>query len=700
MFSVLFCCLANIRVQRVFRLIKKLRASAILLYVIFLLFGCEVSFAQTTLDSSQLKAADYKNIITNFFNVQASVRYIYTATIHPAGTMIAWCADKDGGQKISVAVIAQPGKARSITAATTVNEECNESEPQFSPDGKEIAFLSDAKTKGQLQVFVAVTTGTLLTQQSLSHLDGYVSHLQWSPDGKYLSVLYVHKSTREPSPMAAEDRATGIIDSMENKNVQRVAVINRQTGEMKEVTPEGLYIFEYDWSPDSHQLLYNAALPPGDNNWYISKLYKQTIDKKDTVLLYKPALQLTVPRWSRDGKKIAFIEGLMSDQGGSGGEIYVMNADGKKQPKSLTPNRTSTPSWLHWQQNGNILFTEFTGGSVAICSLNTTTGNATREWQSDEYIRTRNEEMSLSITENKTALSFAVIRSGWNQLPEVWAGNTKKLTQITHLNDVVQKPRLRYDNITWMNEGKPLQGWLLYPQGYDSTKQYPMLVCVHGGPAWISTPAWSAPDFNTTVYPQFGYFVFFPNARGSYGQGEAFTQKNRADWGFGDLRDIVSGVNAVAGKLPVDTARVGLLGWSYGGSMAMMSVTQTKRFAAAVSGAGAGDWLSYYGQNSIDKWMNSYFNVSPYDDPEPYRKVSAMTYIRNVTTPVLLLVGERDGECPPPQSFQYWHALKERNVPTQLVVYADEGHSFYKWDDMIDVCARTLAWFEKWMPGK
>jgi dipeptidyl aminopeptidase/acylaminoacyl peptidase len=659
-----------------------------------------ISSAQTNQHTSPIPTDTIKEGITRFFKLQASVRYIYTAAIHPAGTAVAWCADKDVGQRISLAFVAQPHNIVDISAATG-NEECNESEPQFSPDGKEIAFLSDAKTKGQLQVFLAnAATGALLTQQPISYFNGYVSHLQWSPDGKYLSVLYVHKSTREPSPMAAEDRATGIIDSMENKNVQRIAVINRATGAVKEVTPEGLYIFEYDWSPDSKQFIYNAALPPGDDNWYISNLYKQNVDSKDTVLLYQPTFQITVPRWSADGKKVAFIEGLMSDQGGSGGEIYVMDADGNGKPKNLTPGRTSTPSWLCWQKNGNILFTEFMGGSVAICSLNTWNGAITRLWQGDEYIRTGNEEMSLAVVENKSALSFAVIRSGWNQLPEVWAGNVKKLMRVTHLNDSVIKPMLRYDNVMWTNEGKNLQGWLLYPKNYDSTKKYPMLVCVHGGPAWVSTPAWSAPDFNTTVYPQFGYFVFFPNARGSYGQGETFTQSNRRDWGFGDLRDIVTGIDAVAGKLPVDTARVGILGWSYGGSMAMMSVTQTHRFAAAVSGAGAGDWLSYYGQNSIDKWMNSYMNVSPYNDPEPYRKVSAMTYIKSVKTPVLLLVGERDGECPPPQSFQYWHALKELNVPTQLVVYADEGHSFYKWEDMIDVSVRTLEWFERWMPVK
>ena len=129
----------------------------------------------------------------------------------------------------------------------------------------------------------------------------------------------------------------------------------------------------------------------------------------------------------------------------------------------------------------------------------------------------------------------------------------------------------------------------------------------------------------------------------------------------------------------------------------MFAITQTNKFRAAVAGAGAADWLSYYGQNSIDKWMWSYFGASPYDDPTAYAKVSAMTHIKNAKTPTLVLVGELDGEAPSPQSLQFWHALKELHVPTQLMIYPGEGHSFYKFEDMIDVSVRTFEWFNKYM---
>ena len=190
-----------------------------------------------------------------------------------------------------------------------------------------------------------------------------------------------------------------------------------------------------------------------------------------------------------------------------------------------------------------------------------------------------------------------------------------------------------------------------------------------------------------------------PNPRGSFGQGEAFTQANRKDFGYGDLRDILAGVDTVLAKYPVDPSRVGITGWSYGGFMTMFAVTQTHRFRAAVAAAGISDWLSYYGENSIDQWMIPYFGASVYDDPQVYAKSSALTFVKNVTTPTLLVVGDRDGECPAPQSFEFWHALRDLHVPTRLVVYPNEGHGFSDPAHRIDVQQRAIDWFARYMPS-
>ena len=133
--------------------------------------------------------------------------------------------------------------------------------------------------------------------------------------------------------------------------------------------------------------------------------------------------------------------------------------------------------------------------------------------------------------------------------------------------------------------------------------------------------------------------------------------------------------------------------------MTMFAITQTHRFRAAVAGAGLSDWLSYYGENSIDQWMTPFFGASVYDDPAVYAKSSAMTFIKQVTTPTLVIVGDRDGECPAPQSFEFWHALRDLGVKTELVVYPNEGHGFVDPEHIRDREARMVAWFEENMPA-
>ncbi len=608
---------------------------------------------------------------------QAQVKSIGQVAIRPDGTQVAWTMDGsvylDGGR---------------ITSGR-----CYESEPTWSHDGREMAFLSDCMTPGQAQVVVWKDGGA----QQITHIQGFISHLRWSPDDRQIAFLFVDHASRAPTPMAAENRAVGVIDDLANRDVQRINLVDASGGKTRAVTPRGLYVFEYDWSPDGQRFAYTAAPPPGDDNWYIARLYTQQCGGAQADAIYQPRWQIALPRWSPDGKTIGFIEGLMSDEGGTGGEIYSVAANGGK-PRDLTPGRRSTPAWFTWLSDREMLFTEFVGGSTAIARLDVDSGATTRLWTGEETIRGGTEETSLSVAEGTRGPTVALVRSSWSMLPEVWTGRIGEWKQVTHLNSQVELALPKFENVHWKNGGFDVQGWLLFPEKYDPAKRYPMLVAVHGGPAWITRPEWRSADFDTTLFTNFGYFVFFPNARGSYGQGEKFTQANRRDWGFGDLSDMLAGVDTVSARYPVDPARVGILGWSYGGSTAMMAITQTHRFRAAVAGAGAGNWQSYYGQNSIDKWMIPYFGASVYDDPEAYAHCSALTYIKNARTPTLVLVGEHDGEAPPAQSIEFWHALKELGVPTRLVIYAGEGHSFAKLSDQIDVTKRTLEWFGRYMP--
>src|SRR5262249_6132719 len=197
-------------------------------------------------------------------------------------------------------------------------------------------------------------------------------------------------------------------------------------------------------------------------------------------------------------------------------------------------------------------------------------------------------------------------------------------------------------SVEWANENLSLQGWLLEPANPAPGRKYPMITVIHGGPSNSAKSSWPSGSALPGVLSAMRYYVFLPNPRGSYGQGEAFTQANVKDFGGGDLRDILKGVDKVLEQFPVDGDRLGVTGWSYGGYMTMWTVTQTNRFKAAMAGAGIANFQSYYGQNKIDQWMIPFFGKSVYDDPDVYAKSSPINYIKKAKTPTLILVGDSD----------------------------------------------------------
>jgi dipeptidyl aminopeptidase/acylaminoacyl peptidase len=294
-------------------------------------------------------------------------------------------------------------------------------------------------------------------------------------------------------------------------------------------------------------------------------------------------------------------------------------------------------------------------------------------------------------------------RQSFSMAPEVWAGPIGQWKQVSATNASVKPAWGEAKNVHWTStagksgaKGQPLriQGWLLFPANYNVGQKYPLVVSVHGGPASACMSNFGVANGSLSAM---GYFVLCPNPRGSFGQGEAFAQGNVKDFGYGDFEDIMSGIDSLAKEYPIDLNRLAIHGHSYGGYMTMWAETQTRRFKAAVAGAGLSNWLSYYGENDIDEWMIPYFGASVYQDPEVYARSSPINYVTNVKTPTLILVGDRDGEVPAPQSFEWWHALKTLGVPTKLVVYANEGHAISRPEDRHDYDLRTLEWFDQYI---
>lgn len=617
--------------------------------------------------------------------------------LSPDGKQIAWTVSAPGAVRRGDAGqlhLSDVSKPQDKDTSVTAGDGCTASAPRWSPDGRSLAFVATC-ADSKPQIWLRDNASGSVKQ--LTHIAGAVTSPAWAPDGKSIAFLYVENATRAAGALAAMKPPAGVIGE-DGVEVQWVAAADAQTGTLSILTPKNLHAYEFDWAPDSKNLAFVAANPPGENTWWIAQMYTVPVGQPDaaksilntrTVAGPLHGLQIAVPRYSTDGRNIAFIGGLMSDQGATGGDIYLMGADGSGL-QNLTPDRKSTPAYLQWVDPDHLIFSEYASGKSHIGLLGTNKQELFSGWTAPQSISNGRAALSFSLVPSAREIAF--VSSGPEHAPEIYAGDLRGIRAVTHLNDGAKVPVAKTVSLEWENEGFHVQGWLTLPAGYDPTKKYPMIVSVHGGPSSVIGPSWSAGG--TGMYTQLGYFVFQPNPRGSYGQGEAFTAANRKDFGYGDLRDVLKGIDAVEAKYPVDDHRLGLTGWSYGGFMTMFGVTQTNRFHAAVAGAGISDWLSYYGENSIDQWMVPFFGASVYDDPAVYAKSSAITYIKQVKTPTLVIVGDRDGECPAPQSYEFWHALRAEGVKSQLVIYPNEGHGFVNPAHIRDRNIRTAQWFE------
>jgi dipeptidyl aminopeptidase/acylaminoacyl peptidase len=601
--------------------------------------------------------------------------------LSPDGTQVAYIVD---GQ---LAIIpASGGPSQTIT----VERNLPLRDVAWSSDSKRLAFIADLPGNvPAAQVWTAALDGGAPVKRV--ELKGYVESPRFSPDASKLALLFIDGMPRVAGPLQPMTPLAGVIDQKIYE--QRIASIDLATNRLTQITPADVYVYEYDWTPDGRGWAASAAHGSGDANWWVARLYLVNAQTGEMREIYKPQLQLADPHVSPDGKNVAFIEGLMSDAGLTGGEVLVIPVAGGAA-RDLTPNSKTSPSALAWASSDLIVFAQNVDGNSSFASARSGGSKGPIFWTGEELVATTSNAWVPGGSFSRDGSVTAIVRQSASAPPEVWAGPIGKWKQLTNLNAGVKPAWGEMRNVHWMNGTTRVQGWLMLPQDFASGKSYPLVVNVHGGPSWACTSHWD----ETGMGPEsaMGYFALCPNPRGSYGQGEAFTQGNVKDFGGGDFRDILAGVDSISKQFPIDTKRIGIRGHSYGGYMTMWAETQTRRFAAAVAGAGLSDWLSYYGLNDIDEWMIPFFGASVYDDPAVYAKSDPMHFVKAVKTPTLILVGDRDGEVPMEQSVEWWHALTSLHVPTKLVVYPDEGHMFIRPADARDYSLRTLEWFEEW----
>ena len=268
------------------------------------------------------------------------------------------------------------GEPRKLTVESAAGD-CDEKEICWSPDGTELAFMSDREKPGQFQLYSQRVDGGPARQ--LTHLNGVLTRPQWAPDGRALSVLFIENVLGIVGAGAAAKPLDGEVSF--DTYVERVVLVDPAGAGTRAITPAGQFAYEYDWSPDSREIAYTAAPAPGDNNWYHARLYAVGAATGRVREIYRPTIQIAVPRWSPDGQTIAFIGGLMSDKGSTGGDIWTVPAS-FGEARILSAGRKSSPTWFKWLPRiRRMLVCEFVDGGTAVATMDPATGIFTERWR-------------------------------------------------------------------------------------------------------------------------------------------------------------------------------------------------------------------------------------------------------------------------------------------------------------------------------
>ncbi len=627
-------------------------------------------------------------------------------SISPDGSRIAAVesvTQPDSEKEARGPVVVRNVKDGQVRARIDPCSSCYYSSLAWSPDGSELAFLATDPDAASARIELAPVakdgnaSAGAAQAKTLTTFKGIAGGLSWAPDGKVLALLATPEAKKLAGAVEAGVPQVGEIG--EDNQEQRIATISRDGGDMRLVSPADHYIYEYDWMPDGRGFVVTTATGNGDDNWWIAELASLDAATGQLRSVANPPYQISMPRVSPDGKHVWFIGGLMSDFGTVGGDVYEVGLEGGV-PVDRTPGFRGSFGSLMWR-GGRLFAGALVVDHASIMEFDSA-GTAASRWSAPVYASTGDDgagDVDPIVTMSANGKVAATVVEDFAHPPAILAGPVNALRPLATDNESAAVP-LSVKSVNWVNEGFNVQGWLVGPAHTVTGKRYPLLVHIHGGPAWAMPPTFGRDDdiqASPREWVERGYYVFLPNPRGSYGQGAAFTRANVRDFGGGDFRDILSGVDAVLESAPIDPSRMAIYGHSYGGFMTMWAVTHTQRFKTAIAGAGLANWISYYGENGIDGWMLPYFGKSAYDDPAIYRAASPIESIKQAKTPTLIYVGELDVECPAPQSFEFWHALQALGVPTQLVVYPGAGHRIRKPDQVRDVRKREAEWFAKYL---
>jgi len=636
----------------------------------------------------------------------AQVVYTVTAWEHPAADPAKGDTAKGDKHEIRSHLWLVPTDGSRPGRQITFSER-GESQPAWSPDGSTIAFLSARGTASgddapRAQIHLLRIDGG--EAQKLTDVKEGVSGFSWSPDGKRIALLSV-----DSLPKTTEAARKRRDDSQVFEGDQRLShvwVIDVATKKATELAHSTKFTVRGapEWSPDSRRFAYLTTPTTLIRDERRSAFIVDAATSVSDAIDAGADIQST-PEWSPDGKTLAFttlkqthapLADSIPDREISNAHLVLYDV-ATKRARDVSAGFDNSPGNLTWTPDGHSLF--FTAGEHVYAS-------AFRfDVASGTYAQLTQKQIIRGLSFDKSGAHAAMIIDSPTSASDVFAADASFASprKLTNTNPQLTGMALgETEVVTWKSfDGQDVEGVLLKPVGYREGQRYPLLVDIHGGPTGAHSAGfkanWGSPG---QYWAGQGWAVLYPNPRGSTGYGEKFMRGNIKDWGVGDYKDIMAGAEAMVKRGVADNDKLAVSGWSYGGYMTSWVVSQTSRFKAAMEGAGLTDLVSMYGTTDIPGYIGSFFQGNPTKETmEMYRQRSAITFVDQVTTPLLILHGGNDQRVPIGQPMEYFRALKDRGKTVELVFYPREGHGLGEYYHQIDKVRREFEWINRYTLG-
>ena len=643
-----------------------------------------------------------------------NLKSVAAVAISPNGAMVAYTVnetDWKGDQFISnLWIVRTDGSdARQLTRGNkTIGQ------VRWAPDGKWISFTSNRQ--GDTNQVFAIRPDGGEAQQLTRSTSGGVNNYNWSPDGR--TIAY---TATDPGSRMRERRGTlGDWEVVRRDyNHQHLFTIDvaaalKDSAQATQITRGTEYTVNgFNWSPDGKRIAFAAQLNPDLIQGVTSDVYVVDVCHPERSAVIPSASEGsarcqikkivsqpgpdTGPVWSPDGKQIAVSSTMAREPYFIiNSRIAIVSADGGT-PRSVTDTFDEDIGPTAWTKDG-IWFLSQQKTNRHIYRVDPATHKVTQFTPAGAL-------QIGAVSLNADGSQLAVTTSSPNTLSEIAVSGTKawapkRLTEMT-AQTANWQTGIR-ETVSWKStDGATIEGVLVKPANFDSTKKYPLLVKIHGGPTGVDVPRLLA---ETRTYPvdlwvARGALVLLPNYRGSAGYGEKFRMLNMKNLGVGDAWDVLSGVDALIRRGLVDSTRMGSMGWSQGGYISAFLTTSSTRFRAISVGAGISDWATYYYNTDITPFTIQYLGADPVADPEVYRKTSPVSYVKGAKTPTLIQHGSDDRRVPIANAYQLRQALEDRGVPVEMVVYRGFGHGITRPKAQRAVMNHNLLWFNHYVFG-